>query len=181
MLYPASITFDFYVQADTVEQAQKVLQYAVDNNDLSIEVDEIEYPEINLDSIEVSSHSVIENDSTQLSTKTKKDSYSLIMGTFFFRDDNNIEIDELTFYHSNVGMDFVNAVDNNINSFENCKNALATDYFAYPNNRPFGYRLITRSKKVFDKLQTMNKFKDYVLLIDVNDDEEDIKEKLNNF
>lgn len=180
MLYPASITFDFYVQADTVEQAQKVLQYAVDNNDLSIEVDEIEYPEINLDSIEVSSHSVIENDSTQLSTKTKKDSYSLIMGTFFFRDDNNIEIDTLTFYHSNVGMDFINVVDNNINSFDS-KYTLATDYFAYPNNRPFGHYLITRSKKVFDKLQTMNLFKDCVLLIDVNDDEEDIKEKLNNF
>lgn len=181
MLYPASITFDFYVQADTAEQAQKVLQHAVDNNDLSIEVNEIEYPEINLDDVEVSSHSVIENDSTQLSTEIKTDSYSLIMGTFFFRDDNNIEIDTLTFYNSNVGRDFVNAVDNNINSFENYGNTLAADYFAYPNNLPFVYYLITRSKNVFDKLQTMNKFKNHVLLIDVNDDEEDIKEKLNNF
>lgn len=60
MLYPASIEIDFYVQAESVEEARRVLFKALWNDVLELQnLDSVSYPEIVLDDVEISNPVVL--------------------------------------------------------------------------------------------------------------------------
>lgn len=60
MLYPASIEIDFHVQAESVEEARRVLFKALWNDVLELHnLDSVSYPEIVLDDVEISNPVVL--------------------------------------------------------------------------------------------------------------------------
>lgn len=60
MLYPASIKVDFYVQAESIEEARRKLFKAFWNDVLELQnLDPVKYPEIVLDDAEISNPVVL--------------------------------------------------------------------------------------------------------------------------
>lgn len=61
MLYPASIEIDFYVQAESIEEARRKLFKAIWNDALELQnLDPVKYPEIVLDDVEISNPVVLD-------------------------------------------------------------------------------------------------------------------------
>ena len=60
MLYPASIEVDFYVQAESIEEARRKLFKAFWNDALELQnLDPVKYPEIVLDDAKISNPVVL--------------------------------------------------------------------------------------------------------------------------
>ena len=60
MLYPVSVKLDFYVQAESVEEAREALFKAFWNDALELQnLDPVNYPEIVLDDTEISNPVVL--------------------------------------------------------------------------------------------------------------------------